>query len=339
MNTTDLLARTRMSAFIDDTNTDFTDSWILRELYDQLTQLYERAVVTSKQGYWKKKFFQLLTAGVSQYRIPRRCVAGGLHRVQIAYDSSQNWQDLDEVDEMQAQSYELGVGQTGQVQRWVMRGDTITLLPTPDGTNYALRIFYYVKPSRLIPPQLSATAGSVLTVVPSTRVVTLGNPLASIDANGVSTAITSGFWTFDCIEAAGGNANDLRASDDGGNWHELCLVEEQAAVTDSGLTLTFLNTAIDLSTIKVGDAVRARTQTDWPCIPDDYHRTLCDAAAVKILKLRSLDQKAAVLQESLSADVGRIADLLLPRVQSSAKAIVAPRLYRGLRRNWPVRYP
>lgn len=340
MNAAELIARTRMSAFLDDANTDFTDSWILREMYDQLTQLYERAVVRSRQGFWVKKQIQPIVQGVAQYRMPRRAVAGGLQRVQIAYDSTLDYADLDQVDEAQAQYYELGTasgGQQGRTARYVLRGDTITLLPTPDGTALSLRIFYYLKPSRIIPAQAIVTGGLITSVNASTRVVTIQDVIRSTAPDLTNSAMTAGSFVVDVVEGAG--LLDPAGADDGGGWHEVSLPQEFAVASAAGLTWTFSNTSVDLSNVRVGDWLRSATQTDWPCIPDDYHRTIADATAAKILRMRSMDAKAEALKIDLGEDLARFGDLLLPRVQNSAKAIVAPYLYRGVRRGWLVKYP
>jgi hypothetical protein len=325
-----------MSAFIDDANTDFSDAWILNELTDQLCQLYERAIVNARSGFWLKNEVRAVTQGTSIYRVPLRAVVGGMNRVEISYDGQQSWCLLDEVDEAQAMNYELGGGQQGQPVRFVLRGDEITLLPTPNNSTYAIRIFYYLKPSRLVAPQASLTAGLVSNVNNTTKVITTSAAASSIDAAGASTAMTVGSWTVDVVSGTSGSFGITDLVNSG--WHEVSANTLVATVTGSGVTFT-CPAGADLSHVQVGDYVRASGQTEWPCLPADFHRTLCDAAAVKILKMRSFDQKAAVLEDALNQDLSRFADLLKPRVQSSAKVIVAPRLYRGQRRNWLVKYP
>lgn len=321
MNQTQLLARCRLSAFLEDTATDWTDSILLQEMYDQLMALYERGITKSRQGYWKKTTIQLITQGVSQYRVPNRACTGGLERIQIAYDSTLDWQDLLEVTEDQAWVYELGTGRTDRVARFVMRGDQITLLPAPDGGNYALRLHYYLRPSRIVAAQSAATNGLITAVNTSARTITVSTVPNSIDTAGTQTAITSGSTPIDVVSPYG--------------WHEVQLVSETQTL--SGTTFTCTGTG-DMSTIKVGDYVRAEDQTDWPAVPDDFHRSVADAAALKILGIRRLSNPD--VEQDLSRALSLFGDMLKPRVQASAQAIVAPiSMYRGTRRGWPVKYP
>jgi hypothetical protein len=88
-----------------------------------------------------------------------------------------------------------------------------------------------------------------------------------------------------------------------------------------------------------GDYVRFADQTDWPALPQEFHRTLADSTACKILNARSMFDKEAMLQKSVDRDLARFGLTLNPRVQTSGKVLVAPNMYRGSRRGVVVKYP
>jgi hypothetical protein len=323
MNIVEMIARTRLSAFLETTSVDFTDNVIINELNDQLSQLYERAVVRSHQGYWLKQLIIPIVAGTDRYRMPDRAVTGGLERLQIADDSTLQWRDLEEVPEAQAHLYELGTGQTGLVNRYCMRGDQINLLPDPDGSQPSLRLNYYLRPNRLTPTQ--GTAALVTSVILATRtIVCTTASLLNYQPDGTS-----------ALMVGAGNLIDVIGP---GGWHETQLVGEPATVGSNTFACTGTG---DLTTIRAGDYVRAAGQTEWACVPDDFHRTIADAAAVKILVTRTMNDKAAPLKELLDDDLSRFGDLLLPRVQTAGIPIVAPiSMYRGRNRSpYPVKYP
>jgi len=307
----------RESAFIEDTAADWTDSVILAEVYDQLTQVFGRGITKARQGYWLKQQTVLVTQGTAKYRVPNRCSLGGFERIEIAYDNTLAWVDLLEVDEKQALNYELQSGQQGTSVRFVMRGDQINLLPLPNGAVYALRLNYYLRPPRVIPSQ----AGGVVTAVNATaRTITVNSVPNTITTAGVATAIASGSVAIDVISPFG--------------WHEVQLVSETQTLAGSVFTCTGTG---DMSTIKVGDVVRAEDQSDWPAIPDEYHRSVADCVALKICAIRRTPNPD--VQADLDRALALFGDELKPRVQASAKAIVAPQLYRGARRGWLVKYP
>lgn len=334
MNTTDLLKRCRQAAFLEDTAVDYTDSVLLGQMYDQMLQLYERAVVKSRQGYWLQTSKTSVTQGVASYQIPPRAIMNALERVQIAYDSTLDFVDLMRVDEAQAINYELGTGQTGQPVRYVMRGRNIVLLPMPDSNVYTLRFEFYGRPNRLVPAQATRTDGLVSAVNNAAHTVTVTTGTVSYDASGASTAMNSGSWALDILGGGGFTVNpDVQ---DGG-WHDFVVLQQTATV--SGTTWTFSDPTVDLSNVQQGDFVRASQQCEWPQISSDFHRTVADATADKILIERRMTNPD--LTQRLGDDLARFLDLLQPRaLNSPAAVVVAPvSLYRGLRRAWPVKYP
>lgn len=175
-----------------------------------------------------------------------------------------------------------------------------------------LRLRYLLRPSQIVEEQ---TAGRVTAVDINSRVVTVN----SLPVNRVTTATVATADRLDIVHPNG--------------WHELAVVD--LAVTVAGLNITFPSTA-DLSDVEVGDFVRAADQTDWPCLPVDFHRTLVDAVCVPALRSKNMLQKASAYIDKVEADLVRFKDLLQPRIKDAPPPIV-PRfgVLRGSRRRGP----
>lgn len=338
MNTTDLIKRVRQAAFLEDTAVDYTDSVILGQMYDQMLQLYERAVVKSRQGYWFQSTKIAVTQGLATYAVPPRAIMNTLERVQIAYDNTLDFVDLPRVDETQAINYELGTGQTGQPARYVLRGRNIVLLPLPDSNVYTLRLEFYCRPSRLVPAQGNSAAGFITAVNNVAKTVTVSVGTVSFDSSGTPTSMAAGTWLIDVLSGNGNIAgNSLVTDTTDGGWHDFILTSQSATVSSS--VWTFNDSTVDLSGVSVGDFVRASNQSEWPQLASDFHRTVADAAADKILIERRMSNPD--LTQRLGDDLARFLDLLQPRaLNTPAAVVVAPvSMYRGLRRAWPVKYP
>lgn len=321
MNQTELLAAIREAAFLPTTTADWTDSVLLRLANAQQQQVFERAIVKARQGYWLKQSIVSAVEGKASYRIPARACSGGLERVQISYLGTGEWRDLDEVDEATAAMHELPSGQTGWVERFCVRGDNLVLLPTPNSVSMQLRIHYYLRPARIAAAQTTpATYGLITAVDTAARTITVSAVPESVTTSGAKTAITSGSTPIDVVGASG--------------WYEAQLVGESQTLSGAVFTCTGSG---DMSTIEVGDYVRAADQTDWPALPADFHQALADATALKVLGIRR--QSNAEVERDLARALSMLGDLLDPRVQNSGRVIVAPQLYRGTRRGWQVRYP
>lgn len=336
MNQVELIARVRQQAFVETTSKDYTDAWILRELNDMLQQQYTQAIVNSRQGYWLKSYTAQWPAAVSEVRMPAR--ACGVHRIDVLAPNGSLFEQLEEVDLNLANQYGFGrtTSVTGMPTRFCMRGDRAVLLPTPN-TTFTLRISYYLRPSRITTPAVNANAGLIIAVDSVARTVTTAFAPTYHDLTGPAISPTTGAtYSMDIVSSAG--------------WCEV-QYPSMNVVTPAGLTWT-IPAAYDLTSVQAGiaevagitppqpgDYLRFADQTDWPALPQEFHRTLADSTACKILNARSMFDKEAMLQKSVDRDLARFGLTLNPRVQTSGKVLVAPNMYRGSRRGVVVKYP
>ena len=316
MNSDDLIVACRRSAFIGDATafTDYTDQIVLNELNDKLQTAFEDIVVKARSGYWLHDFIYTTVANDARYRIPPRAVVGGLEKVDISSSAGSTvFYKLDEIPAAISQDYRVTVA--GNPYVFTTQGDIVELIPTPNA-GMTLRLAYYIRPSRLVTQQSSTQNGGTIrglitAINTSTRVVTV-NVIPFDQSLSVPAAITSGQQLIDIVHPDG--------------WHELSLVG--ATQTFSGLNITVGGTD-SLADVQVGDYVRVAEQTDWPCLPDDFHRCLADTAAVKILLEQSLADKSALLADNVGNDLLRFKSLLVPRVKAEPKIIGVMRRSRG----------
>jgi hypothetical protein len=316
VNVTQLIKRVRRSAFVEDTAVDWTDVNIVEELNDTMTQLYSRAVVNGDQGHWQLTEYTPLVAGQRSYRMPARSVMGTVIRSQITTTNDVDWYPLEEMGESDAARYEYDTYDSQY--RKIIRGENIYLLPPVQSSGYVMRTHYAIRPSRMCMPQATPTTAGVITVInPTTRALTVAVSLQSIAEDGTNGGnILTGTRQIDIIRVGG--------------WHKVQWTGN-ATFSGSGTTITLavdasgLDEANDLSDIAIGDVVRVADQTDWPALPADYHRSLADATATKILTARGMHEASAALaQTHVSPDLQRFGDLVRLRDESSAYVFVAP---------------
>lgn len=311
MNVTTLLSRLRQSAFLAASSPDYPDSVLVGELNDHMTQLYTRAVVNARAGSWHMVEWYALAAGQRRIRMPPRAIMGAIERVQLSEVTDLEWFDIPEITEVDAVRYETT--ECEYPMRFVVRGDALHLLPPPTSSgSYVARIHYAIRPSRIT--TLAQTAGQVTAINTTARTLTVNSVPVSVDEAGSSTVISGSGIALDVVRPAG--------------WYS---VQWTGTASLSGTTFTLaphasgLAEADDLSGIAVGDYVRAAGQTDWPAIPEDFHRSVADAAASKVLTMRGMVEDAsALVSMHVTPDLQRFGDLLKPRVQSGAFAFVAP---------------
>lgn len=318
LNATQLITRVRRSAFLANTDVNFTDAVILEDLNDVQTQLYARAVIEADQGVWQLTDYTPLIANQRSYRLPARAVMGTTMRSQVSATGNVDWWPVEDLSEADALRYEYSTASTplNAPTRKITRGENYWLLPPVTSSNsYVMRTHYMVRPSRICAPQTFPTTSGVITAIdPVTRNVTMTNTVSSVSEAGALTAL-AGTVPIDIIRVGG--------------WHKVQWTGNASNTGTTVITLAVdasgLSEANDLSDIAVGDVVRAADQTDWPALPADYHRSLADATAAKILTARGMADRANELSQSyVVPDLQRFGDLLRPRDASSAFVFVAP---------------
>lgn len=291
MRSDELIASVRKAAFIRNNHPDYTDADLLNELNDSLRSLFSDLMTIPRQGYWQKQFIGTTTVNKSVYRIPHRAVVGGIEKFELA-DSDGTFYALDAVTENHAQFYESFAGRSGTPVYYVHRGDQLDLLPTPNAA-IQYRVTYYARPSKLSTQQSFATGGfvnrgQITAIDPALRAATL-NALPFDMSLAAPVAITSNLQSVDVVHPNG--------------TFEVALVGVTQSI--SGLVITF-GGADDVSEVQVGDYVRVSMQTDWPPLPEDFHRLLGDVTAVKVMLQLNMTAKASVLASSASGDLERL---------------------------------
>lgn len=191
-------------------------------------------------------------------------------------------------------------------------GDQVVFGSEPSSGS-TLSFAYYLRPSLLVQEQ---SAGLVSSVTVATRQVVVN----SLPTNRVTATPIASNDLLDIVHPNG--------------WHELAIIN--ASQTLSGTTITFAS-GTDMSDVEVGDYVRAADQTDWPCLPDDFHRVLADVTASRILRRRGYFQKADSVMAECETDLERFRDAVEPRLKAASQKVV-PRygILRGsFSRRWP----
>lgn len=311
MNTSELLTALRYSAYIGDASayTAYTDARLLIELDDKLNSVFGDIIIKARNGYWLKETITATVIGRDRYRIPYRACVGGLEKIEIADSNAGSFFRLSEVPSAEFQRFEGPIsGNPGFPSVYTIQGDQIVMAPTPDAA-LPMRFTYYVRPSKLVPQQSSTAGGGTvrgLVTDVNTAARTLTIDVLPFDMSlAVPAAITSASQLIDVVHPNG--------------WHELALVGAPQTIAGAGpFTITVGGNA-DLSDIERGDFVRVAEQTDWPCLPDDYHRALADVAAVKVMIERNVPSDA--LTQNVANDLERFRSDLLPRVKSEPKTV------------------
>lgn len=187
-------------------------------------------------------------------------------------------------------------------KRYQMFGDVLEFEQAPDA-NLTLVFEYYLRPSRFVEPQ---TDGRV-TAIDNTSAdpnVTL-NAIPDRMLGSGAPAVISSLSRADIVKPNG--------------WHEVCLVNEIIIIIGSTIHFT---PGTDLSDVEVGDFVRAADESEWPALPDDFHRMLADIAASNVLLSKKNTEGAGAIMQKVGPVAERFLDIITPRVKAQPPAVI-----------------
>lgn len=310
MNTTEMLAQLRLNTLLETGAVDYTDAVLLRELSDALTTKFEDTIIGFRNGTWQQRYFQPVTSGTPSYRLGQQVTVIG--KVEIGMGTSANYDSitftrLPLVQEGHSDLFESSYTGMGQPRAYALRGNDLILLPTPDNSGYVLRITYYRRAPKLFGSQnnVSGTDRGRVTAVNATAKTITVNALPFDQSLAVPAAI-SGTATVDVVKPSG--------------WFDHSLSNVDVTIAGTVLTVTSLQPTRD---VQVGDYVRVYGQSDWPMLPEDFHRCVVDVCSTKILVQRGYQQKAANFAGDVTADLQRFDTLYSNRTREEPRIIRA----------------
>lgn len=322
MRSDEAITKIRRGAFIPDTHPEYTNALTLGEFNDTFANVFGSLIVASLGNFWLKHYDTVTIAARDRYRIPARALMGGVKQVLMA-DPSGNYYPLDEATPAQIPDIDGDSSRTAQLPGYyTIEGDQVVLLPTPSTAGTALRMSYYLRPSRLVTSQSSVLAGAgdavirgLITAVNAAARTATVNVIPFDQDLAVPAALTSGQQRIDIVHPDG--------------WRELALVG--APQTFAATTFTIGGTD-SLADVEVGDFVRVAEQTDWPCLTNEFQQTACDAVSMRIMLQLGWSEKANTLARKIGllpdgtrppgTDLARFVKLIAPRIQTQPPKVV-----------------
>jgi len=315
MNTTEMLAQLRLNCLLEDGALDYTDAVLLRELSDSLVTKFQDSIVGFHNGIWQQSYYLSITSGTPRYRLKQDVTV--LSKVEIGTASGTDFSDtvfhrLALAHEGHADLFESSFNGLGQPLAYVLRGNDLVLLPTPDNSNYVLKITHFRRPSRLYPSQ-NAQAGTdrgrVTAIDTTNKRITVN--AAPFDQSLASPAAPSDGASvrIDVVKTSG--------------WFDMALGDVAATWSSANSWFTVTSTQ-PVRDVQVGDYVRFYGQTDWPMLPLDFHRCVVDVASTKVLTQRGYPQKASNYAGDVTADIQRFETLYGNRTREEPRIIRAP---------------
>lgn len=257
----------------------FTDQELLDLAYDCLLSEIVPLVLEAREDYLVSSKDFTITASQAAYVIPNRALNGILREVKII--DGTNTSNLPRIN-----LNDIKTSTTGTPTHFYTQGNSLYLYPTPDTTQYTLRMYYFIRPSRLV------------SVAECARIT-------AISTNTLTVTLPTG-WTTANVDLVRGKAH-------------FDILDIDLAVSSSSAT-TIVLTASPPSTLAVGDYVTLAEETCFPFLPPEGHVALVQCAVTSALEALG-DSSSATSAAKAEMLKTKFANILKTRVEGEAKSL------------------
>ena len=252
----------------------FSTQEILDLAYDVLLSEIMPMVLGAREEYMVSYKDIPIVAGQAAYEIPTRALNGVLREVKIIEGS-------DVVDLERIVIEDVQTTSVNKPESFYISGSDVNLYPTPSSTQYTLRLYYFIRPSRLVPVSECAR-------------------ITAISGNEVTLSIPSGWLNTDTFDLVKGRA------------YFSTLGIDLTASSVAGGVITF-DQDIPASLV-VGDYVTLAEETCFPYLPPEGHVALIQATVTAALESMG-DPNATGSAQKAEMLKGVFAQVLGTRVQ------------------------
>ena len=177
-DTTRLIAQIKLKGAIPEGR--FTDQEILDVAYDTMLHNVAPWCIANREEYFVYLESTAVVASQASYPVPTRALGMAIREVQLTWNNT--IQNIERMD-LEEQSTTL----EGKPDRFFIQNNEVVLYPTPSSSQYTLKMYYFFRPSKLVP---CSEGGAITAIDTGTNIITVAAP---------STWTTSD--TFDLVKA------------------------------------------------------------------------------------------------------------------------------------------
>lgn len=256
-----LLSQIKLKASLSDGR--FTDQELLDLAYDELVSGLVPMIKALKEEYFVRSLERAITASQQKYDLPERALGEVLREIKIVQGGQ--LLDLPRISAEDVESEEVGTPES-----FFLEQNRVCLYPIPASTQNQLRMYYFMRPGRLV---LTSDCAIITAIDGGTNSLTCTPPASWSISN-----------SFDLVKGKAG-------------FDTLSLDLSASSVTSTTVTLSSLP-----SGLAVGDYLTLSGESPIPQIPQECHQLLIQMTVSRVLEnLNQLD--------SLQASEARVASL------------------------------
>lgn len=297
----DFLEGVRLSGFMPDSDSTFTDAKLITYTSDELFNTIVPHIMTARQDYFLTSKVIPLVANQRFYTLPSRAVGGAFKDIMVIPDSSRplDRYPLPKIDPHNLNQWSND--SSNSIPRsFYISGDEIVLSPTPNAAVASIEVFYYRRPSQLI----STSSCAKITGVSSAGGLTTFT---------VDTDLTSSLSVGSKIDLVSSTAPFL-------SWADSVSI---TAITTTTIEVSTSNIDDENGNVEpqVNDYICPDGFSNYPQLPIEYHTILQTLVASECMRAMGAAQNYAMLKQKGDAQLNAVMKLIANRVEDEVDVV------------------
>lgn len=282
MTTDDLIRRVRLRGMVPSDTSTYTDEVIVEVLNDEMDSDVLAQILNLNEEHMVDYIDVVIDPNVTTYKIPERAVANKLRDLALL-DTNGNFYETTRMSLEEISDNNYDYESANDLPKFYVQGDSVILFNAPLRNYAKIRMYFYMRPSKLVQNKDSAKITAINFTTGVISVDNLPNSYVSLPKmDFVAFSSPNKIIDYDVQCLAVNNSSNPR-------------------------TITF-NPALIPSDLKVGDFVSIAQESPVPNIPTEWHPYLAQAAIVQILEslgdtegLSNANKKLAKMYKDLSS--------------------------------------
>lgn len=295
--TEDLVNSVKRRSLVPVSQTTFQDTDIIELANEELGITIVPDIQSVREDLFLAVDEITLTANVGDYRLPKRAIGNALKSILYSNADQNSYWELPRIHLNRTQDAVL----TGLPDSFFLKGDHVSLSPTPSGSGY-LQMWHYRRPSSLVPTTECAKI-TAITDLGSTIQLTVDTDLSSVLSTSLLADVYSAI-TPSIFKSTDITVNSVAAA---------TIVVPEADVSVGGVLQ-----------IAVGDYIALEQTCNVLLIPAEYHPVLAQAVSCRLLEALGDLNKLQTGMAKLADMRSQAMKLIMNRVETAVEYFNSP---------------
>lgn len=192
LRSSDLIRSIKRRGFVPESQETFQAEDFLEMATEKVNIALMANLIEARGDYLVYFEDQALETDVAEYQIPPRAHGDKLREAAIVDSNGKTIRELTQISMEELSDYQSGTSSYGMLEPFYVQNNTLVLLNTSFQSGNSIRMYFYMRPNKLVVETRAATASQVSASVEVDNVAAQTGTITNIALTGVVTSVAHG---------------------------------------------------------------------------------------------------------------------------------------------------